>query len=123
MTVNSESGSGQVLITPLSSVQHPPSSLISHRQILAMPQSLVQRSVGTPQSKGQSPVGNLDNIILKVVCKGKKDSRSFTLRNITAAELCSCDTLKEVIRRQLHGDITAKDFDVGYVQGSNVIRI
>lgn len=124
VTVNSGSGRRQVLITPLSSVQQPPSSLITHRQILATPLSLVQRPVGTPQSKGQSPVvGNLDKIILKVVCKGKKDSRSFTLRNITAAELCSCDSLKEVIRRQLQDDITAKDFDVGYVQGSNVIRI
>ncbi len=33
---------------------------------------------------------------------------------IDTAEVCSCDDLKEVIKRQLHRDITAIDFDVGY---------
>ena len=123
VTVNSGSGGRQVVVSPLSSVGHPPSSPINQRQVLATP-LCVQRPVGTPLPTGQRSVGKLDKLILKEVCKStKKDSRNFTLRNLNTTEVCSCDDLKKVIRSQLHQDITSKDFDIGYVQGSNVIRI
>lgn len=55
--------------------------------------------------------------------KGKKDPKTFTLRNIDQHALLTCDNLKVVIRRKLIDDITTSDFDVGYVQGATVVCI
>ncbi len=93
VTVNS----GRVRVTPLSGCQ------------------------GHPLSNEKST--KLDKIVLRAVCKDdSKVCRSFTLRNIDTALVCSCDDLKIVIRSQLCQDITQEDFDVGYVRGSTVIR-
>ena len=46
----------------------------------------------------------------------------FTLRNIDTASIKSCDDLKEEIRIQFSDDIR-RNFDVGYVQGSNLISV
>ncbi len=130
VTVNNGSGKRQVVVTQVSSVGHTPSSFINQRQVQATPLLLLvprpvgtpQPPVGMPQPRGQRSIGKLGKIILKAACRStKKDSRSFTLRSIDPAEICSCDYLKKVIRKQLHQDITPKDFDVGYVQGSNVV--
>ena len=89
VTVNS----GRVRVTPLSGCQ------------------------GHPLSNEKST--KLDKIVLRAVCKDdSKVCRSFTLRNIDTALVCSCDDLKIVIRSQLCQDITQEDFDVGYVRGS-----
>ena len=45
----------------------------------------------------------------------------FTIRNVNAN--IHCDKLKDLIRRQLSDDITTDDFDVGFFDGSNTIRI
>ncbi len=122
VTVNNGSG---VRNTPLrSSVQHSPLASLQRGHVLATPLSVVQCPVTTPRPTGHQSGGKLDKVIVKAVCRGaKKDSRSFTLRNLDTAEVCSCDDVKEAIKRQLHHDITAKDFDVGYVHGSSVVRI
>jgi len=64
----------------------------------------------------------VDKVLLKAVNKkGKKDPKTFTLRNIDQHALLTCDNLKGVIRRKLIDDITTSDFDVGYVQGTTVV--
>ena len=50
----------------------------------------------------------------------------FTLRNINTATVTSCDSeLKRVIKAQLKQEIVSDIhfFDVGFVQGSNVVNI
>ena len=47
--------------------------------------------------------------------KGKKDLKTFTLRNIDQRALLTCDNLKGMIRRNLIDEITTCDFDAGYV--------
>ena len=61
------------------------------------------------------------------MCSGggafKKDAaRTFILRNIDCSRITTCDDLKDIITKQLRNDLT-KEFDVGYVEGSNVIRV
>lgn len=63
----------------------------------------------------------MDKALLKAV--GKKDPKTFTLYNINQHALLTCDDLKGVIRKKLSDDITSGDFDVGYVQGTTVVRI
>ena len=61
-------------------------------------------------------------VLLKAVSKKgpKSDSKIFCLRNIT---LSSINELKRVIREEFSDDITSKEFDVGYLQGSAIVRI
>lgn len=61
-------------------------------------------------------------LLLKAVSKKapKTDSKVFCLRNVN---LSSVKELKKLISGSFCDDITSKDFDVGYMQGSNVIRI
>lgn len=66
----------------------------------------------------------MDRVLLKAVNKkGKKDPNTFTLRDINQHALVTCDDLNGVIKRKLSDDITSGDFDVGYVQGTTVVRI
>ena len=63
-------------------------------------------------------------ILLKAVGKhGRKRSKTFTLRNISVSEIYTCSLLKELIRAQLREDITTSGFDVGFLNGSNVVSI
>ena len=63
----------------------------------------------------------MDKVLLKVVNKkGKKDPKTFSLRNINQHALLTCDDLKGVIRKKLSDDITSGDF---YVQDTTVVRI
>ena len=70
----------------------------------------------------------VEKVMLKAVCKSKggtknkTDPKIFTLRNINSAQVCSSEELKQVIKTQLSNDIV-DDFEVGVVQGSNVISI
>ena len=65
----------------------------------------------------------VDKVLLKAVNKkGKKDPKTFTLRNVDQSAVLSCDDLK-IIRKNLRYDITSGHFDVGYIQGSSVVRI
>ena len=69
------------------------------------------------------------NVLSKVLLKAhdglnKKDpAKNFTLRNLDLSIIKSCADLKAVIKRRLSSDITAEQYDVGYVQGTNFIRV
>ena len=88
----------------------------AHRQVLVTP-----LCSGPPNS---SSTRKVEKILLKAVFKkGKKDPKTFTLRDIDRATVLSgCEALKSLIRKNLKDDITSGDFDVGYIQGSSVVR-
>ena len=66
----------------------------------------------------------LPKVLLKAHTLNKKDpAKTFTLRNLDLSAIKSCADLKAVIKGRLSVDITAEQYDVGYVQGSNVVRI
>lgn len=77
------------------------------------------------RSQGQKQVEKkLDKVLLKATCKGKmKEYKTFTLRNVDTAAIVSSHGLKKLIKESLHDDISSRDFDIGYMQGSNVIRV
>ena len=84
----------------------------------------VTASVGVNSSRRFSKHSVVDKVMLKAVSrKGKKSSRSFLLRNLNPACVSTCEDLKAIIRSQPTGDITSKDFDVGYCHGSSVVGL
>ncbi|XP_064390049.1 uncharacterized protein LOC135337959 [Halichondria panicea] len=96
--VGKAASSGRVLITPLRAQQ----------PLL-------------PQSNAVIP-----KVFLKAVSKEKKShAKTFTLRNVDMVAITTATCLKEIIRAQLKQEIVPDihDFDVGYVQGTNVISI
>lgn len=62
-------------------------------------------------------------VLLKVVSKVGKSHKMFTLRNLNPTVALSCDQLKNTIRAQLKKEIIVGDFDVGYVNGSNMVSV
>ena len=61
--------------------------------------------------------------MLKAALKSNlKEMKIFTMRNVDTSKIKSICELKSVIRNQLSEDIKPC-FDVGYIQGSNVIRV
>jgi hypothetical protein len=52
-----------------------------------------------------------------------KEYKTFTLRNVDTAAIVSSHGLKKLIKESLHDDISSRDFDIGYMQVSNVIRV
>ena len=104
----------QVLVTPLTS----PHTIQQQRNFAAT------KSLQLNSQPSSHTVSKVDKVLLKAVNKkGKKDPKTFTLRNIDQHALLTCDNLKGAIRRKLSDDITTGDFDVGYVQGTTVVRI
>ena len=102
---------GQVIVTPIT----------SRSSLTPVGLGLGRRS-STASSTTRHPV--VEKVMLKAVSKsGKKASRSFALRNLNPACVNTCDDLKALIRAQLTGDITSKDFDIGYCQGSSVVGL
>lgn len=102
----------QVVVTPLTSA-----NTIQQQCSFTATKSLTSQPSAHTVSKA-------DKVLLKAVNKkGKKDPKTFTLRNIDQHALLTCDNLKGVIRRKLIDDITTSDFDVGYVQGATVVCI
>jgi len=66
----------------------------------------------------------IPKILLKAMRKERKgENKMFTIRNIDSAQLSYVSHLVELIRIQLKGDIIAKDFDVGFVSGNNLISL
>ncbi len=73
----------------------------------------------------------IDKVLLKAVAKsgpGKtRKEKTFTLRRINTAEVCTCDKLKKLIKKQLCDDVIAwEEFDVGYIhckRGEKVVSI
>ena len=84
--------------------------------------SIGVRSQGQKRSESHS---KLDKVLLKAACKAgkQKDSKTFTLRNVDVAAVLLSQDLKKLIKESLHDDICSRDFDIGYMQGSNVIRV
>ena len=124
-------GRQPVTITPL-----PPGCCPPYVPQLTMSRSLVgpttcttRDSLGifqSQRSQGQKRgVGTkLDKVLLKANCKGKlKEFKTFTLRNVDTAAVVSSHDLKKLLKESLHEDISSRDFDIGYMQGSNVIRV
>ena len=88
--------------------------------ISALPQSSQPQ-----QPRVQVPNPNmLPKVLLKAHTLNKKDpAKTFTLRNLDLSVIKSCADLKAVIKSRLSSDITAEQYDVGYVQGTNVVRV
>lgn len=65
----------------------------------------------------------LEKVLLKAAQRSNlKETKTFTIRNVDTASILSLNDLKSLIRDRFSGDIRSS-FDVGYVQGVNVIRI
>ena len=105
----SKNGGGCVLITPLS------------KGTYSMPNVPTAKLNTTLQ--GASPL--LSKVLVKVASKDGPISsgKMFTLRDLDITTILTCEDLKDAIKRQLTDDIVDSDFDVGYVEGSSVVRI
>ena len=105
---------------------HGNSPLLAGGQVLITYNSINVPPTPTPTctgTKAQQPRGIISKLLLKAFCVStKKDSKTFTLRNVNTAAIGSCEQLKCEIRSQLCGDIV-QEFDVGYLQGSTLISI
>ena len=106
-------GTSRVFVTPLnrSSQGHGP------KRVLQPTSNLPSQLLCQP-----SP---MKKVLVKAVSKKgpKSDSKTFSIRNLDIAATKSVDELKKSIRENLSDDISSKDFDVGYLQGSSVVRI
>ena len=96
----------KVIVTPLR----------AHQYIQKNPQDLVQQR---PSERV------IQKVLLKAVTWNRKNPKMFTLRSINTTAITSCDNLKRVIKEQLKQEIVSdiRVFDVGFVQGSNVVSI
>ena len=66
----------------------------------------------------------LTGFLLKAVPKGtKKEGEIFTIRNVDPARISTCCDFKGVIRHQLIEEVTRSDFEIGFLHGTNVIRV
>ena len=130
VTVNNGSskriGGGRqaVTITPLPPGYRPPFVTTSFPKTTLLSQAQ-QLPVATPcgPDRQQRVDNRLDKVLLKAACKGKKDMKTFTLRNVDTTAITSSHHLKDLIKESLHDDISSGNFDVGYMQGTNVIRV
>ena len=131
VTVNNGSstcpaGSGRrVLVTPL--VAGCQQSLQSNRVPPSTGRVLSTRAQ-TSSSQPQLPSTQLPspNVLQKVLLKAhglNKKEKTFSLRNLDLSVIKSCADLKTEIRSRLTSDITDKQYDVGYVRGTNVVRV
>ena len=102
-----------MLVTPLT--QSTPANTIQQQRTFAATRSSLnpQPSLSASLSLQQHTTSKVDKVLLKAVNKkGKKDPKTFTLRNITQHALLTCEDLKGGIRTKLSDDITNGDFDV-----------
>ncbi len=79
-----------------------------------------------PTAKSNTTLQGASPLLSKVLVKvASKDGpiRMFTLRDLNITAILTCEDLKDAIKRQLTDDIVDSDFDVGYVEGSSVVRI
>ena len=100
----------------------------THQRAIAMiPNSVHPQArtvLVTPVPPGSTPRPEyISKLMLKAVSKVGKNSKLFTLRNVNMNLVRSCEQLKATIRHQFENDIVADDFDVGYVNGNNMISI
>ena len=55
----------------------------------------------------------LEKVFLKAACKGEKEVKKFTLRNVDPTQITLSDDLKDFIETYFHGDMKSGDFNVG----------
>ena len=121
---NNSAGVSEVSVTVNRSSCTPGSSSEVARKIVT-PRDMHRGVTITPiQPAQQKQV--IEKALLKAVSKkaGKKTqsgAKTFILRSIRVSMVTSCSHLKDLIRKQLGEEIIKTDFDVGYLQGSNVI--
>ena len=69
----------------------------------------------------------IDKVLLTAAAKtGKKKDKLFILYRINTSQVCMCDELKKLIKKQLCDNVIAwEEFDVGYINkwGEKVISI
>uniref|UniRef100_A0A1X7UJH2 SHOCT domain-containing protein n=1 Tax=Amphimedon queenslandica TaxID=400682 RepID=A0A1X7UJH2_AMPQE len=124
VTVNSgqkDGIGGRVYVTALPS--HGP-TIISGSGPTLIPHFSPRQTPATSRAAAptlQSPLALL-KLLLKAVSKTTKKSKVFTLRDVKVNNVTSVEILKQIIKNQLTHDITS-DFDVGYIQGTNIISI
>jgi len=82
-----------------------------------MPPNTVGKFMSPNATGGHRVIINC--LLLKAVPKsgiaGKEEN--------TLCEIGSCDELKDLIKKRPSEDITVEEFDVGYFEGSNILRI
>ena len=107
----------------------PPGSSMAQSQ--SGPQVTVPRrgvTITPIQSSQPKPI-IIGKALLKAASKkqtGKKAqsaAKTFVLRSINASIVTTCSHLKALIRKQVGEEIIKGDFDVGYLQGNNVITM
>ena len=106
---NRQPGTGitrQVLVTPLTQ-SIPADTILQQQRVFATTRSSPnsQPSSSASLAQQQNTVSKVDKALLKVVNKGKKDPKTFSLCNINQHDLLTCDDLKGVIRKKLSVDI------------------
>ena len=118
-------GGRQVLVTPLSQQRGPASQQgIGAGRLLVNSFPAQSSQQQQPRTLVPNPNCVLPKVLLKAHSLNKKDpAKTFTLRNLDLSVIKSCADLKAVIKRRLSSDITAGEYDVGYIQGSNVVRV
>lgn len=81
----------------------------------------ISKQVLFPQTQQQAQ--KLDKVLIKVACKSNsKEVKTFTVRDVDLDSVQSLNDLKVLIKDKLRDDLR-KTFDVGYIQGTNVIRV
>ena len=86
------------------------------------------RPMLTPRSSGQVIYSStpscflISKVLIKCVSKeNKKESKTFSLRNVDSSVITSCVTLKALIKAQLRDDV-GKEFDVGYQHNNSIVN-
>ena len=90
------------------------------------PVSVGYRGVTVTPLSSRTQTSVISKIFLKAMPRSKErkgENEMFTLRNINTTQVSSVSLLVELIRGQLKGGITSEDFEVGYVNGSNLISL
>lgn len=111
-------GLKKVIVTPL------PPSPAQQRQLLGRPRVQLLNAIQRVNNVQEGSRVKLRKLLLKAFSSKsvKKDWKMFTLRNVDASSIKSRDDLKDEIRVQLSDEIK-DDFDVGYIQGCNLISV
>ena len=106
---------GQVIVTPLSTVLQSATPTGTVSNMMGLQRQLVISRPG-------ASVGVVSKVLLKAVGSAKRDSKTFTLRNVDTISVNTQEKLKLLIRTQLQNDMSG-NFDVRYLQGSTIVNI
>ena len=102
---------------------HRPSSAVIIQPLTATAQQLLPANVFQHSGGPRQVANKLDKVFLKATYKGQKEVKKFTLRNVDPTLMTSSSDLKDLIKTNFHDDIKSGDFDVGYMVGTEIIRV